>query len=131
MNPNVLTAAISAGAAVLTAVIALVLNHRTFAMLDNRIGDTNRRIDDTSSSIGRRLDDTNRRIDDTSTGIGRRLDDTNTGIGRRLDDQNKRLDTVSQDLREMRTDLKQFFQIQADLDKRLGRIEDKLGIPPR
>jgi septal ring factor EnvC (AmiA/AmiB activator) len=124
MNPNVLTAAISAGAAVLTAVIALLLNHRTFAMLDNRISDTNRRIDDTSSSIGRRLDDTN-------TGIGRRLDDTNTGIGRRLDDQNKRLDTMSQDLREMRTDLKQFFQIQADLDKRLGRIEDKLGIPPR
>jgi septal ring factor EnvC (AmiA/AmiB activator) len=120
MNPNVLTAAISAGAAVLTAVIALVLNHRTFAMLDNRISDTNRRIDDTSSSIGRRLDDTNRRIDDTST-----------GIGRRLDDQNKRFDTMSQDLREMRTDLKQFFQIQADLDKRLGRIEDKLGIPPR
>ena len=102
MNPNVLTAAISAGAAGLTAVIALVPNYRTFAMLDNRISDTNPRIDDTSS-----------------------------GIGRRLDDQNKRLDTLSQDLREMRTDLKQFFQIQADLDKRLGRIEDKLGIPPR
>ena len=113
MNPNVLTAAISAGAAVLTAVIALVPNYHTFAMLDNRISDTNPRIDDTSS------------------GIGRRIDDTNSGIGRRLDDQNKRLDTLSQDLREMRTDLKQFFQIQADLDKRLGRIEDKLGIPPR
>jgi uncharacterized membrane protein YfbV (UPF0208 family) len=84
MNPNVLTAAISAGAAVITAVAALVLNHRGFAMLGDRISDTHRRIDD-----------------------------------------------IAARLRTVETYLKEFFKVQADLDKRLGRIEDKLGIPPR
>jgi len=81
MNSDVLTAAISAGAAVVTAVVALVLNHRGFTMLENRI-----------NSIDTRL---------------------------------------SQELRDVRTDLKQFFQIQADFDKRLSRIEDKLNLPPK
>jgi septal ring factor EnvC (AmiA/AmiB activator) len=98
MDPNVLTAAISAGAAVLTAMAALVANHRAFGILDSRISDQ----------------------------------------GKRIDDQSKRIDTMAQDLREVRgdlkdirADLKEFFKIQSDLDKRLGRIEDKLGIPPR
>jgi uncharacterized membrane protein YfbV (UPF0208 family) len=97
MNPNVLTAAISASAAVITAVVALVLNSRGFAMLGARIGDTNRRIDDTN----RRIDDTNRRIDDTNHRLG-----------------------------NIEGDLKEFFKVQAEHDRRLGRIEDKLGIPP-
>lgn len=68
----------------LTAIVALVLNHRGFTALDNRITGTHRRIDD---------------------------------VARRLDG--------------MQTDLKDFFKTQADFDKRLGRIKDKLGIPPR
>ena len=47
MTTDVLTALISASAAMITAIVALALNHRAFTMLDNRIGDTNRRIDDT------------------------------------------------------------------------------------
>jgi hypothetical protein len=45
---------------------------------------------------------------------------------------------LSQDIRELRAadqatrcDLKEFFKTQAELDKRLSRIEDKLGNPPR
>ncbi len=102
MNPNVLTTAITAGAAVLTAIVALLLNHRGFAMLDNRISDTNRRIDDT-----------NRRIDDLRADTNHRFDETN-----------RRIDTLQGDLKE-------FFRAQIEYDKRLGRIEDKLGIPPR
>jgi uncharacterized membrane protein YfbV (UPF0208 family) len=60
MNPNVLTAAISAGAAVVTAVVALVVNARGFTLLSKRI-------DDTNTSVNRRIDDfrteTNRRLD--------------------------------------------------------------------
>jgi len=37
MNPDVLTALISSSAALLTAVVALVLNHRAFTGLENRI----------------------------------------------------------------------------------------------
>jgi septal ring factor EnvC (AmiA/AmiB activator) len=112
MDPNVLTAVISASAAVVTAITALIANHRAFGILDSRINDTNRGIDETNANLGRRIDE------------------TNANLARRMDHQNKRLDSMSQDLREIRSDLKQFFQIQADFDKRLGRIEDKLGIPP-
>jgi hypothetical protein len=31
----------------------------------------------------------------------------------------------------MRADLKEFFKVHAELDKRLSRIKDKRGIPPR
>jgi uncharacterized membrane protein YfbV (UPF0208 family) len=89
MNPNVLTAAISAGAAVVTAIVALIVNSRGFCLLDSRIGDTNRRIDDFRN-------DTNRRFDET----------------------NRRLETIE-------TDLKEFFKVQADRDKRIQRLEDK------
>jgi len=48
MNPNVLTAAISAAAAVVTATVALIVNSRGFTLLDKRIedirADTNRRL---------------------------------------------------------------------------------------
>jgi hypothetical protein len=48
MNANVLTAAIRAGAAIVTAIIALVVNARGFSLLDKRIddlrADTNRRL---------------------------------------------------------------------------------------
>lgn len=63
--------------------------------------------------------------------LGDRISAVNTSVNRRIDDQNRRIDTIALDLREVRTDLKQFFEIQADFDKHLGRIEDKLGIPPR
>jgi hypothetical protein len=89
VNPNVLTAAISASASVITAVVALVLNSRGFAMLDARIGDTNRCIDDT-----------NRRIDDLRG------------------DTNRRLETIE-------ADLKEFFKVQAEHDKRIQRLEDQ------
>jgi hypothetical protein len=99
MNPNVLTTAITAGAAVLTAIVALVLNHRGFASIESRITDLSSR----------------------TTALDNRLSEDLRGLDNRL----------SQDIREVRANLKQFFQAHADLDKRLGRIEDKLGIPPR
>jgi predicted nucleic acid-binding Zn-ribbon protein len=109
MNPDVLTTVITAGAAVLTAIVALVVNYRGFAMLDNRISDSNRRIDDT-----------NRRIDDLRADTNHHFDETN----HRFDETNRRIDTLQGDLKE-------FFRAQVEYDKRLGRIEDKLGIPPR
>lgn len=82
MDSSVLTTAITASAAVATAIVAILANHKGFGLLDKRI-----------------------------------------------DDQARRIDTMAQEIREIRADQKQFFQIQVDFDKRLGRIEDKLGIP--
>jgi hypothetical protein len=44
MNPNVLTATSGAGA-VVTAVAALIANHRAFGILDRGISDQSKRID--------------------------------------------------------------------------------------
>ncbi|MBV8731264.1 MAG: hypothetical protein JO336_15760 [Acidobacteriia bacterium] len=82
MNPSVLTAAISAGAAVITAVVALLVNHRGFTLLDKRIDDQARRIDDLRA------------------------------------DTSRRLTTIEGDLKE-------FFRVQAEHDKRIQRLEDK------
>lgn len=81
MNPNVLTAAITAGATMLTAIVALVLNARGFTLLDKRI-------DDLRSDTNHRIDDTNRRLE------------------------------------RIESDLKEFFKVQAEHDKRIQRLED-------
>jgi hypothetical protein len=75
MNPSVLTAAISASAAVITAVVALLVNQRGFTLLDKRIDDLRA--------------DTNRRLE------------------------------------RIETDLKEFFKVQSEHDKRIQRLEDK------
>ena len=82
MTTEVLTALISASAAVTTAVFALVLNHSAFTALDNRISDTNRRIDGFKAEILRHLE-------------------------------------------RIESDLKEFFKIQADHEKRIQRLDDK------
>ena len=48
MDPNILIASITTGGATLTALTALVLNHRGFKMLDHRFDDINRRFNDVS-----------------------------------------------------------------------------------
>lgn len=88
MNPSVLTAAITASATMLTAIVALVLNARGFTLLDKRIDDLR--------------SDTNRRIDETS---------------HRIDETNRRLERIE-------SDLKEFFKVQAEHDKRIQRLED-------
>jgi hypothetical protein len=82
MTDTVSTALISAGAAVATAITALLVNHRGFGLLDKRIDDTNQRITELKG-------DTNRRLE------------------------------------SIETDLKEFFKVQADHDKRITRLEDK------
>jgi predicted nucleic acid-binding Zn-ribbon protein len=114
MPTEVLTALISAGAAVLTAVVALLLNHRAFTMLDNHISDSNRRIDDTNRRFDARLEDTNRRFED----MNKRIDDTN----RRIDDFKAEM---VRRLERIKTDLKEFFKVLAEHDKRFQRLEDK------
>jgi len=86
MNPNVLTAAISAGAAVITAIVAILTNARGFTLLSKRI-------DDTNANLGTRM----------------------TNLENRTD---ARLATIE-------ADLKEFFKVQAEHDKRIQRLEDK------
>jgi TolA-binding protein len=99
MNADATAAITSASAAVLTAIVALLLNHRAFGILDKRI-------DDTNTNLGRRIDDTNRRIDDTN----RRIDDTKAEILRHLE--------------RIESDQKEFFKVLAEHDKRIQRLED-------
>jgi hypothetical protein len=51
-----LTSMISASTAVVTIMVPLAFNHRGFVMLDKRIDDTHKRIDDLRTDTNRRLD---------------------------------------------------------------------------
>ncbi|MBV8731908.1 MAG: hypothetical protein JO336_19035 [Acidobacteriia bacterium] len=51
-----------------------------------------------------------------------------TDMGNRMTNLENRMDRR---LEAVEADLKEFFKAQTEFDKRLGRIEDKLGIPPR
>ena len=44
---------------------------------------------------------------------------------KRFDDMGKRIDRVEKQLDMIQSDLKEFFRILADLDKRVQRLEDK------
>ena len=50
-----------------------------------------------------------------------------TDMGNRMTNLENRMDRR---LEAVEADLKEFFKAQTEFDKRLGRIEDKLGIPP-
>jgi hypothetical protein len=95
MNPATANAMISAAAAVITAVVALILNYRGFASIDSRFASLENHIGGLSQEIRDLRAETNRRFE------------------------------------AIESDLKEFFKVQAEHDKRLARIEDKLGIPPR
>jgi len=82
MSTAVLTALISASAAVITAITALLLNYRGFSSIDSRFATLENRI---------------------------------TGLENRID---RRLENIE-------ADLKEFFKVLADHDKRIGRLEDK------
>jgi hypothetical protein len=82
MSTDVLTALISASAAVITAVTALILNYRGFASLDNRINMVENRLNTMENRLDRRLD-------------------------------------------SMQADLKEFYRVLAEHDKRIQRLEDR------
>jgi flagellar capping protein FliD len=75
INPDVLTALISASAAVITAVVALALNHRGFNTVANRI-----------TSLDNRMTSLETRIDNRFTTMENRLD--------------RRLESIESDLKE-------------------------------
>jgi PaREP15, putative coiled-coil protein len=61
------------------------------ARLDNRIDETNKRIDDVVKSLSARIDETNRRIDETN----KRIDELARSLSARIDETNKRIDDLA------------------------------------
>ena len=53
--------------------------------------------------------------------MGKRFDD----MGKRFDDMGKRIDRIERTLETIQADLKEFYRMLADLDKRVQRLEDK------
>lgn len=53
--------------------------------------------------------------------IGKRFED----MGKRFDDIGKRIDRIEKVLDTIQADLKEFYRMLADLDKRVQRLEDK------
>jgi hypothetical protein len=99
MNPDVLTALISASAAVLTAVVALVLNHRAFTGLENRL-----------------------------TAMDSSTNSRFIALENRIHAFENRIHADMQDLRnEVREDIKLLTGKVVEVDNRLTRPEERLG----
>ena len=99
MNPDVITALISSSAALLTAVVALVLNHRAFTGLENRITAMD------SSTNARFI-----------------------AIENRLHGDMQDLRTDMKDMRsDVREDIKLLTGKVIEVDNRLTRLEERLG----
>ncbi|MFZ8812266.1 MAG: hypothetical protein ACO2PN_29710 [Pyrobaculum sp.] len=67
------------------------------ARLDNRIDESNKRIDEVVKSLSARIDETNRRIDETN----KRIDELVRSLSARIDETNKRIDVVQATLLEI------------------------------
>src|SRR5215467_6791438 len=110
MNTNVLTALISASAAVLTAVVALVLNHRAFTGLENCL---------TAMDSS-----TNSRFIALENRIHADMQDLRSEVREDI----KLLRTNMQDLRtEVREDIKLLTGRVVEVDNRLTRLEERLS----
>jgi hypothetical protein len=93
MDAIILAAIISAAGSTAVAITALILNHRGFATIENRI-----------NSLDNRMSALETRIDSRITTMENRLD--------------RRLEAIE-------ADLKEFFRVQTEHDKRIQRLEDK------
>jgi hypothetical protein len=110
MNTGVLTALIGASAAVLTAVVALVLNHRAFTGLENRLTamDSN----------------TNSRF----IALENRIQAMDSSTNARFIALENRIHADMQDLRsEVRDDIKILTGKVVEVDNRLTRLEERLS----
>jgi len=56
--------------------------------------------------------------------LSKRIDDTNANFNQRFADVNSRLDRIDARMDRFEGDLKEFFKVQAEHDKRIQRLED-------
>ena len=107
MSDTVIVALISAGSSALVAVVALILNYRGFAAIDARFAALEASINSRFASVDARFASIDARFASFEASVERRF----ASIERRLD--------------AMQADLKEFYRILADHDKRISRLEDK------
>ena len=80
--------------------------------LNQRIDDTNQRIDDLDKKLSQRIDDTNQRIDDLDKKLSQRIndldrklsqriDDLDRKLSQRIDDTNRRIDDTNQRISDL------------------------------
>jgi uncharacterized coiled-coil DUF342 family protein len=83
------------------------------ARLDNRIDETNKRIDDVVKLLSARIDETNRRIDETN----KRIDDLARSLSARIDETNKRIDELAKRIDAVQTTLLEIQKLLIELVK--------------
>ena len=66
--------------------------------LNQRIDDTNQRIDDLDKKLSQRIDDTNQRIDDLDKKLSQRINDLDRKLSQRIDDLDRKLSQRINDL---------------------------------
>lgn len=103
MSETVIVALITAATSALVSITALVLNYRGFASIDARVASL-------ESSVSGRF----AALENSVNGRFASLESS----------MNNRFASVEQRLNIMQTDLKEFYKVQAEHDKRISRLEE-------
>ena len=104
MSDTVIIAFITAAGSALVAITALILNYRGFASIDARFASFETSVNGRFAALENSL---NGRVTSLESSM------------------HSRFASVEQRLNVMRTDLKEFYKVQAEHDKRVSRLEDQ------
>ena len=114
MSETVIVALISAGSSMLVAITALVLNYRGFSAIDARFAALEGSINSRFASIDARF-----------ASIDARFASLEASMNTRFAAIDARFAAIERRLEVIEGDIKQFYRLLADLDKRVSRLEDK------
>jgi len=113
MSETVIVALITAGTSALVAITALLLNYRGFASIDARFASL-------ESSVSGRFAS----LESSVSGRFASLESSVSGRFASLESSmNSRFASVEQRLNIMQTDLKEFYKVQAEHDRRISSLE--------
>ena len=115
MSETVIVALITAATSALVAITALILNYRGFASIDARFASL-------ETSVSGRF----AALESSVNGRVAALENSVNGRVAALESSmNSRFASVEQRLNIIQTDLKEFYRVQAEHDKRISRLEDR------
>ena len=118
MSDTVIVALISAGSSMLVAITALILNYRGFSAIDARFAALEASVNGRFASMDARFASLEASINTRFAAMDARfaaLENRMTNFEARVD---RRLEAIE-------ADLKEFYRMFGELDKRLSRLEDK------
>jgi len=126
MSETVIVALITAATSALVAITALILNYRGFASIDARFASLETSVSGRFAALESSVNGRVAALENSVNGRVAALENSVNGRVAALESSmNSRFASVEQRLNIIQTDLKEFYRVQAEHDKRISRLEDR------